>query len=170
MSKPCSETPRPDDWPVRLGTYLESRRDQPFQWAKLDCCMLAADWVRQCLGIDPAKGLRSKYRSEAGAMKLLKAGKGVRGLADTQFDRVKLAYAQRGDLVAYKDPGLKGPAWATTVLGILEGTVAYVATKDGLKPVKRSELMKTCWRVGLRSDPTKSARPITGQARKVGAR
>lgn len=110
--------------------------------------MFAADWVEQCLGVDPAEEWRGTYDSEASALKVLKKAKGVRGLADKTFTKCKLGFANRGDLVAYQDPALKGPAWARTALGILDGRYGLFATKNGVEPIERARLMKTAYRVG----------------------
>ena len=144
-SKP--EFVRVEAWPGLLAGYLELHRSTGFEFGRFDCCLFAADWVKLCTGQDPAKGLRG-YKSEPGALKLLKEHGGVRGLADGVFPRVKLAFARRGDLVAYREPSLKGPAWACNALGILEGRYGWFATRDGLRPVPRESLLKTAWKVG----------------------
>jgi len=151
MSKANSKKPqlaRSQNWPVWLAAYLESRRNQDFKWGYHDCCIFAADWVRKSTGYDPAKDFRRKYRSEAGALKILKKKNGVRGLADNVFPRVKLAFAKRGDLVAFRDPALKGPAWACTALGILDGRHALFAGPESMRVIPRKLLMKTAWKVG----------------------
>ena len=139
---------RPENWAEALGVYLDSHRDMPFDWGKQDCCLFAADWVEICLGIDPAESWRGEYQTEAGALKILKKEKGVRGLAGKQFKSCNLAFARRGDLVAYNDPALSGPAIATTGLGILDGRYGLFASKDGVTPISRNKLLKTAWRVG----------------------
>lgn len=135
-------------WPDMLSVYLMERMDTPFAWGRHDCCLFAADWVRLVLGEDPAKGLRGKYRTRATGLALLKKHNGVRGLASVRFDRVPVNYAHRGDLVAFKDPDLRGPAWAVNSLGVLDGRLALFAGASGLTAVQRGKLLKTAWRVG----------------------
>tara|TARA_S200002703_G_scaffold61685_1_gene53581 strand:- start:6127 stop:6585 length:459 start_codon:yes stop_codon:yes gene_type:complete len=147
-AKQLRSAKRPENWAEALAVYLDSHRDIPFAWGAQDCCLFAADWVEICIGIDPAESWRGKYETQAGALKILKKHKGVRGLADKQFKRCKLGFANRGDLVAYRDPSLKGSALVTTALGILDGRYGLFATKRGVEPVLRTDLMKTAWKVG----------------------
>lgn len=140
--------PRPEDWPARLSAYLDERRNVPFAWGSNDCCLFAANWLRVCHGVDLARPWRGKYKSEASALKVLKAAGGVRGVVDGLLPRVKLAFANRGDVVAYRDPNRNGPAWAVTSLGVLDGRHALFATPTGLAAIPRDNLMKTAWRVG----------------------
>jgi hypothetical protein len=143
-----TEEDRPENWSSLLAVYLDARRATSFEWGSQDCCLFAADWVKECLGIDPAEQWRGQYNTEAGALKILKLGNGIRGLANATFTRCKVGFAHRGDLVAFQDPSLKGPAWATTSLGILDGRYGLFAGPEGVQAVPRNELMKTAWRVG----------------------
>jgi hypothetical protein len=74
-------------WPDLLADYLGERLAMPFAWGSHDCCMFAAEWVRICTGEDFAKGYRGKYRSEAGALKLLKRDGGVVGIVEAAPSR-----------------------------------------------------------------------------------
>lgn len=136
-------------WPDLLADYLGARLAMPFTWGSHDCCMFAAEWVRICTGEDFAKGYRGKYRSEAGALKLLKRDGGVVGIAKKHLQPVPINFAHRGDLVVYKDPSRKGPAWAINTLGILTGESAAFATPEKLLHVNRAAVMKTAWKVGV---------------------
>jgi len=147
QSKP--ELKRCPEWPKVLAAFVDEYRGKPFAWGSHDCCMTAAEWVRTCTGHDAANSYRGKYRSELGAMKLLKRDGGVRGIASACLPSVPVNFAHRGDLVAYQDVSRQGPAWARTSLGILTGAVGlFPNINGGFTEVPRDKLMKTAWRVG----------------------
>lgn len=142
---------RRENWPAFLSDFLIERMREPFAWGAQDCCLFAADWVRLCLLADPAREFRGKYRTEKTGLKLLKEHGGVRGLVSKRFSRIPLNFAHRGDLVIWRNPELKGPAWARNTLGILDGRLALFPAPDGLHPVVRGELFKTAFAVGRRA-------------------
>ena len=63
---------RHEDWPLRLIDFIEAASGRPFSWGEHDCCLFAADWVREATGSDPAAGYRGRYRSRSGAARLLR--------------------------------------------------------------------------------------------------
>lgn len=97
-------TSRPLNWPSLLCSFVAQRRREPFRYGTNDCCLLAADWVREITGIDPARGLRGKYRSALGAERLLRTRGGLAGLVgdicrEHGWEEVPIARARRGDVV-----------------------------------------------------------------------
>ena len=140
--------PRNDDWPQVFQAFVESKRNTTFEWGTNDCCLFAADWVLALTGHDPADPWRGTYKDKEGGLKILNKHNGARMLASAAFPRVHLNMAQRGDLVAYKDPSLEGPPWATTALGVLDGTFAWFLSPEGLTTVPRQNLMLTAWAIG----------------------
>ena len=127
---------------------MEENQARPFKFGQHDCCLFAANWVKFCLKKDPAKGLRNRYKSEPGALRILKREGGVHGLARKQLKRVKLPFAQRGDLVVYQRTDISGPAYIKNALGILVGGHAVFAGPDGFQFIKRQALMATAYKIG----------------------
>jgi hypothetical protein len=92
---------RREDWPSRLIDFIEAASGRPFSWGSSDCCLFAADWVQDATGIDPAAGHRGRYRTEAGAARLLNRLGGSVDAAATGALGAPLAsplLAQRGDI------------------------------------------------------------------------
>ncbi len=67
-----AERMRREDWPSRLSDFIEAARRRPFSWGRHDCCLFAADWVREATGADPAADWRGRYRSASGARRILR--------------------------------------------------------------------------------------------------
>ncbi|ACL60532.1 DUF6950 family protein [Methylobacterium nodulans] len=57
----------PPDTAVLLVDHLRAGSRTPFAWGTCDCALWAADWVKARCGIDPAGGLRGRYRTAIGA-------------------------------------------------------------------------------------------------------
>lgn len=88
------------DWPERLAAYIDARRRQPFAWGQQDCALFAADAVLAITGRDLARPWRGRYRSAAGAARILREQGGLHGMADDALPRLPhVGQAQRGDLL-----------------------------------------------------------------------
>ena len=62
-----------DNWQSLLFAEVRARKTTPFQYGKHDCCIAAADLIQTIMDIDLMKGLRGRYRSAAGAARVIKA-------------------------------------------------------------------------------------------------
>lgn len=90
------------DWTTRLHDVIKAAHGRPFSWGKFDCCLFAADCTLAVCGIDPAVEYRGKYKTEAGAKRLLKKIHGSLEAAwDVSFVRIPPAFIQRGDVALY---------------------------------------------------------------------
>ena len=87
------------DWQVRLLALTESREEVPFEWGKYDCCLFAADVVREITGVDYAEPFRGKYTAEEGAKALLEEKGGLVEYIDSVLPRKDVNFVQRGDVV-----------------------------------------------------------------------
>lgn len=87
------------DWQVRLLALTESREEVPFEWGKYDCCLFAADVVKEMTGEDYAEPFRGKYTTEEGARALLDEKGGLVEYIDSVLPRKDVNFAQRGDVV-----------------------------------------------------------------------
>ena len=84
-------------WPERLADFIEARRDVPFEWAKNDCLMFAADAVVVMTGSDPAAAHRDQYADTKSAANRIAFAGGMRGLMS--LPEKQIGMAQRGDVV-----------------------------------------------------------------------
>jgi hypothetical protein len=96
---------RPDNWPILLWDFVQSRQSRSFEWGAHDCCLFAADWVRELHGIDVAADLRGTYSSALGAARIVGHGFSLAAfvgdrLAALGFEKIPVLCAGRGDMVA----------------------------------------------------------------------
>lgn len=96
---------RLEDWPSRLASFVESRRERDFSWADNDCCRFVCDAVEAITGVDPGQRWRGLYSSEKSARRVLRDNGGVVGIATLVLGpAVPAALAQRGDVVLVDTP------------------------------------------------------------------
>lgn len=85
-------------WEDAVAAVLAAWRRLPFEWGKHDCCRFAAAIAIAQSGVDPMRGIRSKYRGKAGALRLI-AEQPLADRLDALFKRMPLAFAKNGDLI-----------------------------------------------------------------------
>lgn len=120
------ELARVADWQQALAEYIASKRDEPFEYGKNDCCMFAAGAVLAITGTDPVPEYRGKYDSLKTSVKVLKEIGGGRldKVMDDKFPTIPIGKAQRGDLV-----------WFVDSVGVVAGRFAWFVSDDGLERV-----------------------------------
>lgn len=94
---------RVDNWSRKLGEYLAEVSDKPFKVGVFDCALFAADCALIVSGVDCAADYRGKYKTDLGAIRILKKTHG--GIAeafDAYFDRIEPSMTKRGDICVYK--------------------------------------------------------------------
>lgn len=94
---------RRPDWETRLGEYIASVRERPFEWGQHDCILHACAAVAAMTDTDPAEAYRGQYGDRVGSARALRdIGKGtLLQTVDDVFVRKPVALAQRGDLVEW---------------------------------------------------------------------
>lgn len=118
------------DWTTRLHESIKAAQGRPFSWGEFDCCLFAADCAVAVCGTDPAEQYRGKYKTEAGAKRLIKKNHGSLEAAwDACFARVPPAFVQRGDIALYQSPTGRAVAvfWANEYWSTTDDGVARVA-------------------------------------------
>lgn len=130
-----------EDWPERLDAAIEAARGAAFSWGAHDCALFALGVAQALTGTDYGKPWRGEYASEAEAAQILTAGGGLEAMASALFGPpVAPAFAQRGDVVLFEQPG--GPA-----LGVCLGVnSAFVTAPRGLVFVPTARCA-VAWRV-----------------------
>lgn len=117
-------------WQTELTRFLEERRDMPFAWGENDCALHVADWVLRMTGEDPGADYRGRYRSAAGAARVMRriAGGGVVAVATRAFGPPAASpfLARRGDIAAVR--GRTADGHLDLALGVVDETGGRVAS------------------------------------------
>ena len=124
-------------WESRLAEAIARAKAEPFIWGAHDCVLWAASAVEATTGVDYMADFRGRYKSAAGAARLIKReGPTLAEAVDKRFARVPACRAQRGDLLL-----------AQKALGICDGAIGWFVTPDqGLQRVKVRDC-EAAWRV-----------------------
>jgi len=135
---------RRSNWERRLAVYLDGHRGAVFRYGRLDCALFAAGAVKAMTGKDPARGFRSKYRSQASAVRAIRAAgfEDLAAVVSSKFEAIAPAFARRGDLVMDRDGSL----------GVCVGREAlFVGEEGGLAGLVRQPISAwaKAWRVAF---------------------
>lgn len=132
---------RYQDWPERLNDLLNVCSRKPFEWGTHDCCLFAANAVKELTGDNHSGPFAGKYRSARTAAKLLKKHGGVRGIAGNALgSEIPPLTAGRGDVVLIQT------AEHGDTLAVCVGERCAVPGVDQLLYVPLTEAV-TAWRV-----------------------
>ncbi|MCE9566376.1 MAG: hypothetical protein K8U57_30500 [Planctomycetes bacterium] len=113
---------RVEGWELLLAEHVREAYGRRFQWGEHDCVLWAGRWVRLCTGKDLIAEWEGKYKTEAGARRIMKK-LGYAVVADAVDDRlnpIPVALAKRGDI-------LLGPSGA---LGVCFGRHGFFPGPD----------------------------------------
>lgn len=98
-------------WRTGFDALIQARFTAPFEWGSNDCCIFAADAVREITGIDHAADVRGSYRTERGAARVLAQLGGVAELAAKHCQECPPLMARVGDVCLV----MQGPREALAV-------------------------------------------------------
>jgi len=134
--------PRLPDWLNRLHAYFDAVRRRPFAWHGHDCGAFAAGAVAAQTGVDLFAPWRGRYRSRAGALRVLRAAGFERLSTAVPLPLIHPSRAAIGDLLALPTDTPFGD-----VLAVVAGAEALVVTEHGIDIADR---MRACraYRVG----------------------
>ncbi|WP_245482597.1 hypothetical protein [Mesorhizobium sp. M7A.F.Ca.ET.027.03.2.1] len=130
------------DWDRRLARLVNHHKSMPGVWGVSDCLLTVADAIEAMTGTDPAADIRGRYKSEAGAARILRK----RGFDDVEmalaslFPMVGRLMAQRGDVGVVGRNGMLCAGFITD-LGFA------VKTEAGLSFVSQMTI-KSAFKVG----------------------
>jgi hypothetical protein len=152
-----------DDWQERLHNYILRRQNEAFKWGAMDCCLFAADAVKEITGTDLGAEFRGSYDDLISAARVMRDFIRVeQGLEPVEneidahdlverfaeklaarfaIEEVPVLCAQRGDVVLLDSPMGKG-------LGVvgLHGTHVHATGPDGIVDIPLAECERA-WRV-----------------------
>lgn len=136
--------PRLPDWEARLNALIADRLHRPFAWGAHDCALWGADAVLAQTGEDFGAPFRGRYADARGAAEALRqfGGGTVVRTFDAHLDRVRPAFARRGDLARLRPD----PASPSGAIGVVIGSDALFVTDHGLARAPRAR-WSICWRV-----------------------
>ena len=134
------------NWRRRLKDFIDRVRKTPLDYEHFDCGPAwAGELVRELTGEDPAAPFRGRYKSRAGALRVMRATghADLASLVSTLLPAWEHASQARvGDLVAVPTPGPFGYS-----LGICNGATIFVLRDDGVG-VMDLLAASHAWRVG----------------------
>lgn len=121
-----------DGWESRLIKKLEST--QGFEWGVNDCCLFAADCVKEMTGVDHAEEFRG-YKTSIGAYKRLKKAGGLIAVMDSKLRSVPVKLAKRGDVIGFQND-------QEISLGICVGDKIAAISESGLVYLPMNKAVK----------------------------
>ncbi len=131
---------RKSDWAESFGNYIESKRNEPFQWGVNDCCFFAGNWVDICTGSEITTKWKNRYSTGVQAARLLRRLGGLGGLADAHLERhLNPNFADVGDIGLLLNNG-------QSLLVICNGSVVFAPGKSGILALS-SDLLTVTWKV-----------------------
>ncbi len=133
---------RKPNWPTLLGHFFYQNADRPFVWGEWDCCLFAADAIKEITGQDFASELRGKYDDAFGAARLIHPHRDLCGLVTELLpdnSEISIQQAQRGDLAVIENQGRQCAA-------IFWGRGVFAATETGLVQLPNTSIIKA-WRI-----------------------
>lgn len=116
------------DWPERFAAFMKAAGARPFEWGAWDCGHFVCDCALAITGEDPGAQWRGAYDSPMSAARMLleQGFDGPAAWADHVIGRrVGVAYARRGDWVAFDDGN-------SLALGVVCGEQAAFLSPAGL--------------------------------------
>jgi hypothetical protein len=144
---------RIEGWEGRLAEFVTQARSRPFLTGEFDCCLMPCDAVEMMTGVDPAAALRGRFKTERGALRVLKrfAGGGITEVAEKiaaelGAPEVPIRFARRGDIVLVLDPVFVRAPW-DALLGLCLGRQVAVMAPEGLRLTPMHDLNRA-WAVG----------------------
>jgi hypothetical protein len=146
---PHGQPLRPD-WQSRLMAWLDEAGTQAEEYGRTDCALTAADAVLAQTDWDPAVGLRGRYKTAAGAARVIRRHGGLEALATAVLGPPLLSplLAQTGDVALFAEPVTAGGETREIErLGVIVQEHVWARADAGLTYRTRS-VVRVAWPVG----------------------
>lgn len=119
---------RQPDWRSKLGTYLNSVMEKPFNKTDHNCALFVADTTLAMTGIDLAEPYRGKFKTYKQGLEIMRENgyDDPYDMIEKQFTKIPVDVAKVGDIVLIRDKGIK------KICGICVGHFALALFKDGI--------------------------------------
>ena len=94
---------RLSSWEQNLSEYLSSKRHEPFQYGKHDCCTFVSGAVEAITGENPMADIDRDYDTKIGSVRVIKSlgYTSLEQVLDDMFYPCSIGFAQTGDLAFY---------------------------------------------------------------------
>ena len=139
-----------ENWPSLLDSYFKEKSKETFSFGKFDCVRFVSDGIKLITGgFDPLASYRSKYKTKAGAARLIKkmTEEGTfkacveKVLSEKGLKEVEKNFLKRGDIVLAE--GIDPNGEYETVVGIFMGEhFIYVDPDFGLAHAGIEHILK----------------------------
>jgi hypothetical protein len=91
---------RKDGWETAFFAEIEAAQNRALGWGEFDCVTWAGNMTLALTGFDPIAEFRGRYRSKAGAYRLIRETAGTLAeCVDRKLQRISVSRAGRGDVV-----------------------------------------------------------------------
>lgn len=131
---------RIEGWEQKLDAIIESKRNQPFDWADNNCMGFVAEAQKTITGETSFPEVLENIGSKRNALKLiLENGPSLTDWVDKHLEQIPITMAQRGDIVDVET--CEGPA-----MGLCIGPKAVFIGKNGIEYVPLTSLIRA-WRL-----------------------
>jgi hypothetical protein len=129
---------RIEGWETLLNDHITVAYRHGVKWGEHDCALWCADWVFKATGKDLFSDWKGKYKTSAGAAKLMKRRgfNDVASIADAALKAVLVGLAQRGDVMLHPEG----------TLGICNGKHSFFLTNESVTMIDTLQCLKA-WRV-----------------------
>jgi len=129
---------RTEGWESLLAEHIRLAYHRPFKWGENDCAIWSSEWVEKATG-EPYNAIwKGKYKTEAGAARLMKKRgfESVEAIADAHLTIIPVQFARRGDLVLHPQGAL----------GIVAGSKSVFLTAERVETMPTLDCLKA-WTV-----------------------
>lgn len=130
---------RIEGWENRLEELVQSKRNQPFNWANNNCMGFVAEAQKTITGETDFPEVLENLKNKNNALKLVLKNGSLTDWVNKHLEQIPITMAQRGDIVDVET--CEGPA-----MGLCIGSRAVFIGKDGLEYVSLTSLIRA-WRM-----------------------
>lgn len=143
---------RREGWEHQLADFVVSARSRVFQYGSFDCCSMPCAAALEIVGVDPLAPFRGRYKSERGAVRIIRGAGGFvqlieKIMSDVSAPEIAVNFARRGDILLVTDTEIVEPGFDAMLALCLGRDMGFVSRDRGfcLLPTARAA---RAWGVG----------------------